>query len=482
MKKRTKILATVGPASDSVEVLTGLIKAGVNVFRLNFSHGSHEYHLNTLKNIREAEKNAGKRVGVLQDLSGPKIRIGKIDGEFVLKENDTIRFYKNDTEGVRVDENTYKTSINQPQILGMLKLDEYIYLYDGNIKTKVVAINDEYVEAQVLNFGKLTSNKGVNFPNTRINIDVITEKDKKDLIWGVQNGVDFMAISFVQRKEDVLYTRKLVKEAGGQVQLISKIEKFDAVENIDEILEVSDGLMVARGDLGIEVPYYKVPSIQKSIIKKANEVSKPVITATQMLLSMAEKETATRAEISDVANAVLDGTDAVMLSEESAIGKNPVNVVETMSNTIIETEKIYNFYKFNTFLTHDDADTIAGSTARLAKNIGVKAIISLTGSGKSAKKLARYRVQSDIFAVCHDEKVAKSLTIAWGVEPILVIAKSSLNGMLKDTFTNALKDKWIDNEHSYIITAGFPAGVEGSTNYIRIVRNNEICYFLELER
>ena len=481
MKKRTKILATVGPASDSVEVLTKLIEAGVNVFRLNFSHGSHEYHLNTLNNIKEAEKNSGKKAGILQDLSGPKIRIGKVKDNFLLKENDVIRFYKNELIGEQIDETSYKVSINQPQILDILKVDELIYLYDGNIKTKVTFVSDAFVEAKVLNSGKLSSNKGVNFPNTRINIDVITEKDKKDIIWGVKNGVDFMAISFVQRREDVLVARKLIEDASGKVGLIAKIEKFDAVENIDEILEVSDGIMVARGDLGIEVPYYKVPSIQKNIIKKANEASKPVITATQMLLSMAEKETATRAEISDVANAVLDGTDAVMLSEESAIGKNPVNVVETMSNTIIETEKIYNFYKFNEFQTHDETDIIASSTARLARSLNTKAVISLTGSGKSAKKLARYRIKSDIFAVCHDEKVSRSLTISWGIEPILVIEKSSLNGMLRNTFKNALEKEWIDHESSYILTAGFPAGVEGSTNLIRIVRKNEIDYFIDLE-
>lgn len=481
MKKRTKILATVGPASDSVEILTGLINAGVNVFRLNFSHGSHEYHLNTLKNIHAAENISGKKVGVLQDLCGPKIRVGKLKDDFLLKENDTIKFYKEEMIGEQVDKTTYKVSINQPKVLDMLKTGEFIYLYDGNIKTKVTTINDEFVEAKVLNSGKLSSNKGVNFPNTRINIDVITQKDKDDLLWGVKNGVDFMAISFVQRKEDILTAKELVEKANGKVKLIAKIEKFDAVENIDEILQVSDGLMVARGDLGIEVPYYKVPSIQKSIIKKANEASKPVITATQMLLSMAEKETATRAEISDVANAVLDGTDAVMLSEESAIGKNPVNVVETMSNTIIETEKIYNYYKFNEFSTHDETDVIASSTARLAKSLNVKAVISLTGSGKSAKKIARYKIKNDIYAVCHDERVARSLTIAWGIEPILVIKKSTLNGMLRSTFKNALKDGWVDRNHSYILTAGFPAGVEGSTNLIRIIRNNEIDYFASLE-
>ncbi|MDR0408522.1 MAG: pyruvate kinase [Campylobacteraceae bacterium] len=481
MEKKTKILATVGPSSDSIDMLEGLIKAGVNVFRLNFSHGSHEYHSQTFNNIKEAEKRTNKRVGILQDLCGPKIRIGKLKYDFELKQNDLIEFHTKQIDGEKIGEGRYKLSINQPQVLKLLKVGESIYLYDGNIQTKIININDDFITVQVHNFGRLSSNKGVNFPNTKINMDVITEKDKNDLIWGIKHEVDFIAISFVQRKEDILYAKELLKQNGGNAHIFAKIEKFDAVENIDDILEISDGLMVARGDLGIEVPYYKVPSIQKNIIKKANAASKPIITATQMLLSMTEKETATRAEISDVANAVLDGTDAVMLSEESAIGKNPVHVVETMSNTIKETEKIYNYNKFSNVAFFDETDVIASSTGMLAQRLDVKALISITGSGKSAKKMARYRIKNDIYAVCHDERVARSLTIAWGIEPILVIEKSTLNGMLASTFTNALKTGWIDREHTYILTAGYPAGVEGSTNFIRIVKKNEIDYLANLE-
>ncbi|MDR0666617.1 MAG: pyruvate kinase [Campylobacteraceae bacterium] len=480
MEKRTKILATVGPSSDSVDILEGMIKAGVNVFRLNFSHGSHEYHSQTFNNIKEAEKRVGKRVGILQDLCGPKIRVGKLKYDFELQPDDMIEFHISQIEGEKTAKGRYKLSINQPQILTLLKKGELIYLHDGNIQTKVIDINGDFITAEVHNFGKLSSNKGVNFPNTKINIDVITQKDKDDLIWGVKHHVDFIAVSFVQRKEDILYAKELLKQNGGSAHIFAKIEKFDAVENVDDILEVSDGLMVARGDLGIEVPYYKVPSIQKSIIKKANAASKPIITATQMLLSMTEKETATRAEISDVANAVLDGTDAVMLSEESAIGKNPINVVETMSNTIKEAEKIYRYNKFADFSFFDETDVIASSTGQLAEKIDVKAIISITGSGKSAKKMARYRIKNDIYAVCHDERVARSLTIAWGIEPILVIEKSTLNGMLASTFKNALTTGWVDHEHTYILTAGYPAGIEGSTNFIRIVKKSEIDYLAGL--
>ena len=479
MEKKTKILATVGPASDSVEVLEGLIKAGVNVFRLNFSHGSHEYHSQTLSNIKTASKNVGKMVGVLQDICGPKIRVGKLKENFELKKGDVLEFYREIIEGEKVAEGRYVLSINQPQILEMLSVGEYIYLYDGIIRTRVTEVGEK-ITAVVENSGKLASNKGVNFPSTVINIDVITDKDKKDLLWGIENNIDFIAVSFVQRAADVVQVREILNAHKAQAQIFAKIEKFDAVENIDEILEVSDGLMVARGDLGIEVPYYKVPSIQKQLIKKANAASKPVITATQMLLSMAQNETATRAEISDVANAVLDGTDAVMLSEESAIGTNPVLVVETMANTIKETESIYPYDKFDKFEFLDETDIISSSTARLAGQLGVEAILSLTSSGKSAKKLARYRTKIDIYAVTHDEKTARSLTIAWGVDPVMTVEKTNLNLMLANTVSKAVMGGIMDHEKTYIVTAGYPTGVEGSTNFIRILKKDQIDYYTDL--
>ncbi|MFK5880716.1 MAG: pyruvate kinase [Sulfurospirillum sp.] len=479
MNKKTKILATVGPASESVEVLEGLINAGVDVFRLNFSHGTHEYHENMLKNIREAEKNIGKRVGILQDICGPKIRVGKLNNDFNLKAQDKLIFLRKEIVGRQADEHIYELSINQHDVLDMLKVGEYIYLYDGNIRARVSKVG-ETIETVVQNSGKLSSNKGVNFPNTVINIDVITEKDEKDLQWGAKNGVDFVAVSFVQSAKDILHARELLSKFGSSSRIIAKIEKFDAVENIDEILKVSDGVMVARGDLGIEVPYYKVPSIQKRIIRKANAASKPVITATQMLLSMAENEMATRAEISDVANAVLDGTDAVMLSEESAIGNNPVNVVEVMANTIKETEEVYPYNKFDRYRFLDETDIISSSTAKLAQQLDVDAIISITTSGKSAIKLARYRIKNDIYAVTHDEKTARSLSIVWGLKPLMYIKNQNPSLMLSDMLKEAINENVINEEGTYIVTAGFPTGCEGSTNFIRILKKEQIEYYKNL--
>ena len=476
MKKRTKILATVGPASDSQEVLEALIRAGVNLFRLNFSHGTHEYHAIVLQRIRQAAQTCGLIVGVLQDISGPKVRVGKLEGHFFLRNGDRLEFVQEEIVGKKVSEGHYQVTINQKEVLPKMKKGEFIYLCDGNIRAKVESVGKSVVTV-VQNSGKLSSNKGVNFPNTHIGIDILTPKDRKDMLWGIENEVDFMAISFVQNADDMLRAKKIITDHDGHQQLFAKIEKFDAVENIDDILHVSDGIMVARGDLGIEVPYYEVPTIQKSIIRKANEASKPVITATQMLLSMTESETATRAEISDVANAVLDGTDVVMLSEESAIGHNPVLAVETMFNTIRETEKMYDYDKFSDFEMHDEMDIIDESAVMLANKLGANALLSLTTSGQSAKKLARYRPTKAILAVVHDARVARSLMIVWGVVPAFIVKKGSLEEMLSDVIKGGLKEGVLEREGCYILTAGDPVGVAGTTNNIRILREHEMNYF-----
>ncbi|OIP56824.1 MAG: pyruvate kinase [Helicobacteraceae bacterium CG2_30_36_10] len=480
MKKRTKILATIGPASDSLEMIEKLIRAGVNVFRLNFSHGTYEYHSEVLERIRIAEKNTGLLTGVMQDISGPKIRVGMIDVAFNLEENDIVEFVQETIVGTKISENTYRTCINQPAILKQLKIDDYIFLYDGMIRTRVVEASAQSVKVRVENAGVLSSRKGVNFPNTRLGIDVLTEKDHKDMEWGVKNNVDFMAISFVQDAQDMIQARKIITTLNGNVELFAKIEKFDAVENIDAILAVSDGLMVARGDLGIEVPFFEVPALQKMLIRKANEAAKPVITATQMLLSMTEKERATRAEISDIANAVLDGTDVVMLSEESAVGHNPVLAVETMVHAIQGAEKIYPFNKFNTFNLGDVTDSINEAAVRLCEDVGAWGIISLTASGASGHKLSRYRPRRDIYAVTPDIKVARFLTICWGIVPAFVINKDSFGKTLCEVMHQGEKRNILKFDKNYILTAGDPVGVVGSTNMIRILGPYEMEYFKAL--
>ena len=482
MKKRTKILATIGPASDSQEMIDALVQAGVNVFRLNFSHGTHEGHYKVLQRIREAEKKTGLFIGVLQDISGPKIRVGKLKEPFVLKHRDVIEFVEKEVLGVQLSENLYRTCINQPSILKQLKVGELVYLYDGIIRTEVIEISEGSVKVAVQNAGLLTSKKGVNFPNTRLGIDVLTPKDKKDMLWGIKNDVDFMAISFVQEASDMIQARAIVDENKGRVELFAKIEKFDAVENIDEILQHSDGIMVARGDLGIEIPFYEVPAYQKMLIRKANEASKPVITATQMLLSMTTNETATRAEISDIANAVLDGTDAVMLSEESAMGENPVLAVKTMMQTIQGAERVYPYNKFSTFRMRDATDSINESAVRLCEDTDAWGLIALSTSGSSVKKLSRYRPRRDIYAVLHDEKVARFLTICWGVVPAFSVVKASLGQMMCEVMNQGIDRSILHLDESYILTAGDPVGIVGNTNMIRILRECEMQFFKSLKK
>ncbi|WP_294962981.1 pyruvate kinase [Sulfurimonas sp.] len=480
MKKRTKILATVGPASDSAQMIESLMVAGVDVFRLNFSHGTHEYHYEVLQRIRAAEKKCGLFVGVLQDISGPKIRVGNLKEPFELETNDIIEFVKEEITGSKIAEGSYRTCINQPTILEQLKVGEFIYLYDGMIRTEVVEVLAESVKVKVRNSGVLTSKKGVNFPNTRLGIDVLTPKDRVDMIWGITNDVDFMAISFVQDGQDMINARKIIDDNDGRVQLYAKIEKFDAVENIDAMLEHSDGLMVARGDLGIEVPFHEVPALQKMLISKANEASKPVITATQMLLSMTTHDTATRAEISDVANAVLDGSDAVMLSEESAIGHNPVLAVKTMVETIVGAEKIYPYNKISYFNIKDATDSINESAVRLCEDIDSWGLIGLTASGSSVRKISRYRPRRDIYAVVHDEKVARYLTMCWGVVPAFMVEEGSLGQMMCNVMNQGIGRKVLKLDKNYILTAGDPVGVAGSTNMIRILREHEMKFFKSL--
>jgi len=482
VKKRTKIVATLGPASDSYEKIIALMKAGVNVFRLNFSHGTHEYHLEVLTRIRKAIEETGLMTGILQDISGPKIRVCMIEEDFMLKSGDRIEFMKEEILGHKVVDGLYRLCINEPVILDQLSVGEYIYLYDGIIRAVVTKILPDRVIVEIENDGMLSSRKGVNFPNTSLGIDVLTEKDKNDIRWGAEQGVDFMAISFVQNAQDMTNARKVLKNYGGKTQLFAKIEKFDAVENIDEILEVSDGIMVARGDLGIEIPYFDVPYTQKMLIQKANDKSKPVITATQMLLSMTTKETATRAEISDVANAVLDGTDAVMLSEESAIGHNPVLAVETMVKTIKAAEEHYPFHKFKAFKMYDRGDKIDDAAVRLSESLDTSGIIAMTTSGGSAKKIARYRPSRPIYAVTHDLAIACSLSIVWGIVPAFSVKKDILMHMISDVLDQGIQRGVLDLEKTYILIAGDPVGTPGSTNLIRVLTGHEMRFFCTMKK
>ncbi len=478
MKKRTKILATIGPASDSTKMIERLIKAGTDLFRLNFSHGTHEAHLNTLRKIRETAKRLRVTIGVMQDISGPKVRIGEIERRFELKKGDTLTFIPKDIVGYQTSPNAYVVSINYPYILERIKVGEYIYLYDGTIRARVVS-TEKQVKVVIENDGILSSKKGVNFPNTEIGIDILTPKDKEDILWGIRNKVDLFAISFVQNAEDIKRVRKLLN--GYEGKIIAKIEKFDAIEHIDAILKVSDGLMVARGDLGIEVPYYEVPTLQKMLIRKANEHAKPIITATQMLLSMTKNRMATRAEVSDVANAVLDGTDVAMLSEESAIGDDPVNVVKTMKSIIVQTEEIYPYRRKEIWKAYDKNDIIERSVVNIADKLGATGILSLTSSGWSTVKISRFRPQTRVYAFAHKRRLLNQLSVLWGIEPVAKIPVLPPSKMIQAMLRALDKAGKLDRNGLYITTIGYPAGVPGSTNTIKILNASEITHYLALK-
>lgn len=479
MAKSTKVVATLGPASDKPEIMEQLIENGVNVFRMNFSHGSQEYHEENIRKIRATAERLGEEVGILQDCCGPKIRVGMIDGFWDLKEGDKIVFHTEIIEGYRSDDGVYHICINQPDILPEIKVGRYIYLYDGFIRAKTVKTTEAEVTAIIENHGKLSSRKGVNFPNTVLGIDVVTQKDKEDIIFGISHEVDYIAISFVQNVQDIITAKEHIKAHGGHQKVFAKIEKFDAVDKIDNILKEVDGIMVARGDLGIEVPYYVVPEIQKSIIAKCNQLGKPVITATQMLVTMVDKEIPTRAEVSDVANAVLDGTDCVMLSEESAMGNNPPLVVETMSNIIKGAEKIFQAPEINKHDLQDYTDVIAQSAVDLANRINACAIICLTNSGGAARKITKYRPNAPIYAVARSEKVLRQLCVSRGVQPLFSIEdENTASDIVSAVIKKAYSKGFIKKGGTYILTTGLPAGQSGTTNFIRIINDEELAYYL----
>ncbi len=472
--RKTKIVATLGPASQDEKTIEKLIEAGVNVFRFNFSHGNYEIHKKNLEKVRKISKKTGKIVAVLQDLSGPKIRIGEVEEPFYLHYGDVIEVVKQNVKG-----NRERVSINYPEILDQLKEGDRLYIADGSIRLEVIEKTDNGVKAKTVVGGLVSSRKGVNFPNVKLDIPSITEKDKKDIKFGVENQFDIIALSFVKNENDVLYAKELIKKAGGDIPLFAKIEKHEAVENIDSIIEVADGIMVARGDLGVEIEMEKVPVVQKMIIKKCNQAGKPVITATQMLTSMVSSPRPTRAEVSDVANAVLDGTDATMLSDETTVGKYPVEAVKVMSRTIQEAEKIYRYYKSYKTEEKTPTEAVAESATILSKNINAKAIVAFTKSGRTARNVSKYRPECEILAITHDEKTLRRLSVVWGVKPYMVVkAEENTDIMLKEFVLNAYK-KEFSEEDKLIALVGFVGGLTGSTSIIRIIRKEDLNQFLK---
>ncbi|MEH7348892.1 pyruvate kinase [Gottfriedia acidiceleris] len=467
--RKTKIVCTIGPASESVEKLVELINAGMNVARLNFSHGSHEEHAARITSIREASKKTGRTVAILLDTKGPEIRTLDFEGgQAELTTGNEVIITTEPVVGT-----AEKFAVSYEGLIDDVHVGSKILIDDGLIGLEVIGIEGKDIRTKVLNSGLVKNKKGVNVPNVRVNLPGITEKDISDIEFGIEQKVDFIAASFVRKASDVLEIRELLGKHGAEyIQIIPKIENQEGIDNIDEILEVSDGLMVARGDMGVEIPPEEVPIVQKLLIKKCNNLGKPVITATQMLDSMQRNPRPTRAEASDVANAILDGTDAIMLSGETAAGTYPVESVSMMNSIALRIEKSLQYEELFKKRQRENkgtiTDAIGQSVAATALNLKVAAIIAPTESGHTAKMISKYRPKAPILAITSDIRICRRLTLVWGVQTEYRERANSTDEMLQHAMEAAQDAKFVSNGDTVIITAGLPVGETGMTNMMKI--------------
>lgn len=468
--RKTKIVCTIGPASESEEMLEKLMNAGMNVARLNFSHGSHEEHKARIDTIRKVAKRLNKTIGLLLDTKGPEIRTHNMkDGLIVLEKGKEVIVSMDEVEGT-----PEKFSVTYENLINDVNIGSYILLDDGLVELQVKEINIDKgeVKCDILNTGELKNKKGVNLPGVKVNLPGITDKDADDIRFGIKENVDFIAASFVRRPSDVLDIRQILEEEKAEITIFPKIENQEGIDNIEEILEVSDGLMVARGDMGVEIPPESVPMVQKDLIRKCNKLGKPVITATQMLDSMQRNPRATRAEASDVANAIYDGTDAVMLSGETAAGQYPEEAVKTMRNIAVSAEAAQDYKKLlsdRTKLVETSlVNAIGVSVAHTALNLNVKAIVAATESGSTARTISKYRPHSDIIAVTPSKKTARQCAIVWGVNPVVKEGRKTTDALLNNAVATAVETGRVSNGDLIIITAGVPTGEKGTTNMMKI--------------
>ncbi|MBD1861248.1 MULTISPECIES: pyruvate kinase [Trichocoleus] len=463
--RRTKIVATIGPATSSPEVLRALIEAGATTLRLNFSHGTHEDHQRSIRLIRQISFELNQPVGILQDLQGPKIRLGRFeDGSITLKRGDRFTLTSHAVPGTHeISSVTYEPLAEEVPEGATILLD------DGKVEMRVEKVDRDRKElhCEVVVGGVLSNNKGVNFPGVYLSIKALTDKDRKDLMFGLDQGVDWIALSFVRNPQDVLEIKELISNAGKQVPVIAKIEKHEAIEQMEDVLCLCDGVMVARGDLGVELPAEDVPILQKRLIATANRLGIPVITATQMLDSMVNNPRPTRAEISDVANAILDGTDAVMLSNETAVGKYAIEAVATMARIAIRTEQ----EQIRRNLDSDGRsipNAISQAVARIAEQLNASAIMTLTKTGATARNVSKFRPHTPILAVTPHVDVARQLQLVWGVKPLLVLDLPSTGQTFQAALNVAQEKELLSEGNLVVMTAGTLQGVSGSTDLIKV--------------
>ncbi|MDB5083925.1 MAG: pyruvate kinase [Bacilli bacterium] len=466
--RRTKIVCTLGPVSDSVEMLKKLIEAGMNVARLNFSHGNYEEHQNRINNVRQAAKELSATVALLLDIKGPKIRTGLIEGGQVqLRDGGKLILTTEQVTGT-----ADRISISYEGLPEDVSPGSRILIDDGLIGLVVEKVEQSEIYCQVTHGGTLKNRKGINAPGVKLRIDSVTEKDIADIRFGIEQGVDMIAASFVRSASDVLTVRRVLEESGANLMIISKIEAQEALDELDEILDVSDGIMVARGDLGVEIPTEEVPLWQKIMIEKCNRVGKPVITATQMLDSMERNPRPTRAEASDVANAIFDGTDAVMLSGETAAGNFPAEAVATMARIAERAEEALRDKliadRSRTWVETTVTDALSSAVTTIARDLKAKAIVTSTHSGHTARMVSKHRPDAIIVAVTPKEEVARQLNVSYGVFPVLVKNTRSTDEMLEVAVEGALESGKVSSGDLIVITAGVPVGQPGTTNLLKV--------------
>jgi pyruvate kinase len=463
--RRTKIVATVGPATLKPDTLRQLIKAGATTLRINFSHGTQQDHQKAIRLIRQTAFELDQPVGILQDLQGPKIRLGKYaSGKINLKKGDPYILTSRPVEC-----NQEIGYISYSKLASEVPENATILLDDGKVEMKVERIDsaNQDLYCRVVVGGDLSSNKGVNFPGVCLSVKALTEKDREDLMFGLDQGVDWIALSFVRNPQDILEIKDLISSAGKSIPVIAKIEKHEAIQQMDAILSLCDGAMVARGDLGVELPAEDVPILQKRLIATANRLGIPIITATQMLDSMVNNPRPTRAEVSDVANAILDGTDAVMLSNETAVGNYPVEAVETMATIacrIEQEQQTNNLKRTKRSITH----AISAAVGQIASQLDAAAIMTLTKTGATARNVSKFRPKTPILAITPHVYVARRLQLVWGVKPLLVLDLASATQTFQAAINVAQEKNWLSAGDLVVMTAGTLQGVAGSTDLIKV--------------
>ncbi|MEM1424927.1 MAG: pyruvate kinase [Cyanobacteria bacterium P01_H01_bin.130] len=463
--RRTKIVATIGPATSKPEVLRALIEAGATTLRLNFSHGTHADHQRNIRTIRQISFELNRPVAILQDLQGPKIRLGRFEGGSIhLKNGDPFMLTSRSIPGTQTE-----SSVTYDKLAEEVPEGATILLDDGRVEMVVESVDreNEALHCRTVVGGPLSNNKGVNFPGVYLSIKALTDKDRVDLAFGLEQGVDWVALSFVRNPQDVLEIRELIAAAGKNVPVIAKIEKHEAIEQMEAILSLCNGVMVARGDLGVELPAEDVPVLQKRLIRTANRLGIPIITATQMLDSMVSSPRATRAEISDVANAIIDGTDAVMLSNETAVGEYPVEAVATMARIAerIERERMWPAHDW---VTHSIPNAISKAVSTISEQLSAAAIMTLTKSGATARNVSKFRPSTQILAVTPHVHVARQLQLVWGVRPLMVLDLDSYSQTFQAAIASAQEQRLVKEGDLVVMTAGTLQGISGSTDLVKV--------------